>query len=140
MAMTIDTEEHKDFLDKNMFAILTPVRANGSPVSSVVMFARDSETLIVSTPGKTLKRTLLANNPLANLCVIDKGDPPNFVSMECEVVVETDNVRDQTEPLFKKMREFGYQVPDDPEAFVEKQRRVLLRAKPNAIHAVTRFK
>ncbi|MDE0511936.1 MAG: pyridoxamine 5'-phosphate oxidase family protein [Gammaproteobacteria bacterium] len=137
--MISDNPEFEDFIDKNTWAILTALRSNGSPVSAAVMYARDGDTLVVSTPGKTFKRKMLANDSRANLCIIDNNDPPNFVAIESEVSVETENVLEGTRPVFDKMKVLGHPVPEIPDEWLKRQKRVVLRFIPKKISGVTRF-
>ena len=118
--MISDNPDYVAFIENNTWAILTALRSNGTPVSSAVMYARDGETLVVSTPGKTFKRKMLDKNHKANLCIIDHNDPPNFVAIESEVTVETENVLNGTQPVFDKMTTLGYPVPDNPGEWLKK--------------------
>ena len=49
--MISQRKEWDDFLTQHRWAVLTTLRGSGEPVSSVVAYARDGDSLVVSTPG-----------------------------------------------------------------------------------------
>ena len=76
--MISDNETFDAFISEYRWAVLTALRSNGNPVSSVVAYARDGDDLVVSTPGMTFKRKLLEADPRVNLCIINNEEPFNF--------------------------------------------------------------
>ena len=73
---------YEKFIDDHRWAVITTLRKSGAPVSSVVAYARDSDKLIVSTPGVTFKRASLEKDPRVNLCIVSNSEPLNFVAIE----------------------------------------------------------
>ena len=56
----IGTEAFDRFVSENRWAVITTVRKSGQPSSSVVAYAREDDTIVVSTTAPTLKvRTLV---------------------------------------------------------------------------------
>ena len=51
----IGTPEFDEFISKHRWAIVTTVRASGQPSSSVVAYAREDDTLIISTTAPTTR-------------------------------------------------------------------------------------
>ena len=127
-----------EFVSSHRWAVLTTLRASGEPVSSVVAYARDGDTLIVSTPGFTFKRRSLDADPRATLTVISNQEPFNFVSVEGRVTVQTEDLEAGTRMVFANIADTGYREPEDLSEWLETQQRVLLRLEPERTHAVIR--
>lgn len=127
-----------DFLSAHRWAVLTTLRASGSPVSSVVAYARDGDDFVVSTPGATFKRASLERDPRVNLCVISNAEPFNFVALEGTASVEHDDLLRRTRLVFEALTDTGYQEPEDLAKWLKDQQRVILRIRPERVHAVIR--
>ena len=136
--MITDNATQDQFLSEHRWAVLTTLRKDGHPVSSVVAYARDGDTLIVSTPGATFKRRSLDRDPRATLCVISNSEPFNFVSVEGRVTVETEDLVEGTRKVFAAIADTGYSEPEDLERWLEQQQRVLLRLHPERVTGVIR--
>ncbi len=126
------------FLSEHRWAVLTTLRADGQPVSSVVAYARDGDTLIVSTPGTTFKRRSLERDARATLCVVSNSEPFNFVSVEGRASIETENLVAGTRAVFANIADTGYAEPADLEGWLASQQRVLIRLHPERVHGVIR--
>ncbi|MDA0978648.1 MAG: pyridoxamine 5'-phosphate oxidase family protein [Proteobacteria bacterium] len=127
-----------EFLSEYRWAVLTSLRSNGQPVSSVVAYARDGDDLIVSTPGATFKRSSIERDSRVNLCVINNEQPFNFVAIEGEAVVEKTRLVETTRLVFKNIEGSGYQEPEDLEAWLDMQDRVIIRIRPVRVTGVIR--
>ena len=103
-----------EFVTNHRWAVLTTLRADGHPVSSVVAYARDGDTLIVSTPGMTFKRRSLDRNPRATLCIVSNSEPFNFVSLEGTAAIETEDLIEGTRKVFAGISDVGYEETDSP--------------------------
>lgn len=136
--MISDNEAFENFISEFRWAVLTTLRASGSPVSSVVAYARDGDDLVVSTPGMTFKRKTLENDERVNLCIINNAEPFNFVSVEGRVTIQTDDLVRTTRLVFQNIKDTGYQEPEDFENWLETQQRVILRIKPDRVYGVIR--
>ncbi len=136
--MISENTSFENFIDEYRWAVLTTLRASGSPVSSVVAYARDGDDLVVSTPGMTFKRKTLENDERVNLCIINNEEPFNFVAIEGVVTIQTDDLVRTTRLVFDNIKGTGYQEPDDFEGWLETQQRVILRIKPERVYAVIR--
>ncbi len=136
--MISDNPQFEQFIDDYRWAVLTSVRQNGGPVSSVVAYARDGDDLVVSTPGMTFKRKSLEKNGQANLCIINNQEPFNFVSVEGEVTIQTDDLVRTTRLVFDNIQGTGFEEPEDFEHWLEAQQRVILRLKPGRVYGVIR--
>lgn len=136
--MISDNQAFEDFIDEYRWAVLTTLRQSGSPVSSVVAYARDGDDLVVSTPGMTFKRKTLENDERVNLCIINNEEPFNFVAVEGVVTIQSDDLVRTTRLVFENIKDTGYQEPEDFENWLETQQRVILRIKPQRVYGVIR--
>ena len=136
--MISDNEVFDQFISECRWAVLTTLRQSGSPVSSVVAYARDGDELVVSTPGTAFKSKTLEKDCRANLCVVPNAEPFNFVSIEGDVTVEKENLVRNTRLVFDNIRNTGFDEPEDFEGWLESQHRVILRIKPTRVYGVIR--
>ena len=123
----------EQFISDHRWAVLTTLRRNGGPVSSVVAYARDGDTLVVSTPGTTFKRRTLERDPRVNLCVISNQEPIQFAAIEGTASIEHDDLVRKTRLVFDNIAAAGYSEPADFENWLEKQQRVILRIHPGHV-------
>ena len=123
------------FITDHRWAVLTTLRKDGHPVSSWVAYARDGDTLIVSTPGTTFKRRSLERDPRITLCVTNDAAPFNFVSVEGTATIETSGLIESTRRVFSNI---DYDEPPDLEGWLESQARVIIRVHPERVRGVIR--
>ena len=136
--MISENQSFDQFISDHRWATLTTLRKSGSPVSSVVAYARDGDELVVSTPGFTLKRKTLEADNRINLCIITNQEPFNFVSMEGTAAIEKEDLVKNTRLVFKNIEGTGFEEPDDFEGWLASQQRVILRIKPSRVYGVIR--
>ncbi len=135
----IGTNPHWDqFITAHRWAVLTTLRTSGSPVSSLVAYARDADDLVVSTPGRTFKRTSIERDPRINLCIVNDQAPFNFVAVEGTARVETTRLLETTRLVFENIKAFGYEEPADFPGWLASQARVILRIHPERVYGVIR--
>ena len=133
-----DNAQWDEFVSAHRWAVLTTLRADGTPSSSVVAYARDGDQLLISTPGGTFKRRSIEADERVNLCVISNAQPFNFVAVEATAEVTRDNLVEDTQKVFANIADTGYQEPEDLPAWLESQRRVILRLTPVRVYGVIR--
>jgi len=136
--MISDRPNWDAFITAHRWAVLTTLRKGGAASSSVVAYARDGDTLVISTPGGTFKRRSLDRDPRATLCVISNAEPFNFVSVEGRVSVETTDLVRATRLVFANIEGTGYQEPEDLPSWLAAQSRVILRLTPERVYGVIR--
>lgn len=136
--MISDNEAFDTFISEHRWAVLTTLRKDGHPVSSVVAYARDGDTLVVSTPGGTFKRRSLDRDPRATLCILTNREPFNFVSVEGRVDVEHEDLVANTRKVFQNIADAGWQEPEDLAGWLRDQKRVILRLRPDRVSGVIR--
>ena len=126
------------FLTDHRWATLTTLRKSGSPVSSVVAYARRDDVLVVSTPGMTFKRATLEQDARVNLCAFSNTEPFNFVSVEGRVEILTTDLEADTLRVFDNIAGTGYEPPEDLPGWLSVQQRVILEIHPERIYGVIR--
>ena len=133
--------ENKDwdaFVRRHSWAVLTTLRANGAPVSSVVAYAVDGDALVVSTPGATFKSISAARDGRVNLCVLSNQAPFNFVAIEGACRVERTDLVHSTKLIFRAIEGTGYDEPEDLAGWLAAEGRVILRIRPQRSYGVIR--
>lgn len=136
--MIADNRAFEDFISQNRWAVLTSLRKDGHPVSSWVAYTRDGDTLIVSTPGKTFKRKSLERDPRVTLLISNDAAPFNYVSAEGLATIETENLVHSTRLVFANIKNSGFSEPENLEAWLSEQERVIIRIHPERVSGVIR--
>lgn len=135
----IGTDEKFDqFITDHRWAVITTLRAGGQPSSSFVAYARDGDTILVSTPGGTLKRKCLERDPRVTICMTTNAEPFNFVTVEGRAEIQTEDIVEPTRAVFAAIADTGFKEPDDFEGWLEKQKRVVIRIQPERVSGVIR--
>ena len=133
-----DNAAWDEFISAHRWAVLTTLRSNGAPNSSVVAYARDGDELIISTPGGTFKHRSISADGRVNLCIISNAEPFNFVAVEAQAVATRDDLEADTRKVFANIADAGWSEPEDLPAWLEQQQRVILRLKPTRVYGVIR--
>lgn len=136
--MISDNPDFEKFISVHRWAVLTSLRKDGHPVSSWVAYARDGDTLVVSTPGKTFKRRSLERDPRVTLLISNDAAPFNYVSVEGRADIETDNLVPATRLVFGNIEDSGFEEPADLEGWLKTQERVIIRIFPQRVSGVIR--
>ena len=134
----IGTSAFDQFVSENRWCVVTTLRKSGQPSSSMVAYARDGDTLVISTPGRTFKRRTLEADPRVTLCIVNDAAPFNFVTIEGRATIETENLVPPTHLVFENIKGTGYTEPEDLPAWLESQERVILRIHPERVSGVIR--
>lgn len=125
------------FVRSMKWAVVTSLRKDGSPTTSVVFYALDGDDLIFSTTKDRLKAKTIINDPRAALTVLDEGAPYRFVSIEGNATVQETDVVPGHIAVNKAMRGLAdWQPPDGYEETLRTQGRVIIRVKPERVSGV----
>ena len=135
--MISNNPTYEKFIDDHRWAVITTLRKTGAPVSSVVAYARDSDKLVVSTPGSTFKRASLQNDPRVNLCIVSNSEPFNFVAIEGLAEISKKDLVRKTKLVFEKISDM-YEEPNPLEKWLEEQDRVIIEISASRVSAVIR--
>ena len=129
----LGTPELDKFISEQRWAVITTLRRSGQPSSSVVAYAREGDELVVSTPGRTLKRRTLDRDPRVTVCVFDIEAHPSFATIEGTAVVQTDELAESTRRVFANLQSIGMREPKDLEKWLRDQERVILRVRAERV-------
>ena len=135
--MISNNKIYEKFIDDHRWAVITSLRKSGSPVSSVVAYARDLDTLVVSTPGSTFKRASLQKDPRVNLCIVSNAEPFNFVAVEGIAEVSKKDLVRKTKLVFEKIADM-YEEPNPIEKWLDQQDRVIIEISASRVSGVIR--
>ena len=133
--MTLLSDPQREFVDRNLHAVLATARRDGSPQASTVHFSRIGEALYVGAGRNSAKFLNAAREPRVVL-VVNEG-PAQLVIYGAAELVETDpervdRYREHRIETARKGSELG--VPPEGEAFREQldagAGRALLRITP----------
>ena len=128
---------YEKFIDEHRWAVITTLRKSGSPVSSVVAYARHLDKLVVSTPGATFKRASLEKDSRVNLCIVSNSEPFNFVAIEGSAEVTKKDLVRKTKLVFKKITDM-YEEPNPIEKWLDEQDRVIIEISASRVSGVIR--
>jgi PPOX class probable F420-dependent enzyme len=123
------SEAQRAFLHDNAFpAVLTTLRPDGSPHSTVVWMDEDGGDVVFNTAAGRAKPRHLAADPRASITVVDPGDQYRWVSVSGPVEVTTEGAREQIDALAKK-----YLGVDEYPWHQEGEQRLTVRIKPDKV-------
>lgn len=124
----MDLDRARDFIRENHRAVLSTVRADGTPqMSPVVCAVDDAGRVVVSTRETAMKTRNVRRDPRAWLCVIPDSFFGGHVQVEGHVTVVT--LPEVMEPLIDYYRRVAGEHPDWDEyrEAMQRDQRVLLR-------------
>lgn len=137
----IGTPNQDAFLNRTKMAVVTTLRKDGSPASSVIFFARDGDTLFFSTTASRFKARSLAND--ARIAITAVEDPPayGYVTVEGTATILSPEHGDDIITPHLKLQETmtgqPVQVSDQLRERLAREGRVIVRVTPTRVHGVT---
>lgn len=133
----IGTPEQDAFVNSQKWAVVTTLRADGSPTNSVIFFAREGDTLIFSTTANRLKtKTLRRDNRIA-ICVLDEGAPYRFLNVEGTATIEDADIIPGHIAVNRVMRaDPNWQPPEGYAQRLADEGRVIIRVHPTRVSGV----
>jgi PPOX class probable F420-dependent enzyme len=96
------TQAQRAFLESPFVGVVTDLRPDGSPHSTIVWVDVDDEGVSFNTAWPRAKPRYLANDPRVSLTVVDPGDPYRWISIDGTVTLSEDGANDQIDRLAKK--------------------------------------
>ena len=87
----IGTEDHDAFVSRSVIGLVTTVRSDGTPSTSMVSFARRGNRLYFTTTLDRVKGRSLVRDPRCGITILNPHEPWSFVNVEGEVVIHRDN-------------------------------------------------
>jgi PPOX class probable F420-dependent enzyme len=133
----IGNADQDKFVREMKSAIITTLRKDGSPSTSLVFYALDGDELLFSTTADRLKAKTLSRDPRAAVTVLDEGAPYRFVSVEGRATVERDDIIPGHVAVNRVMRNApDWQPPEGYEETLRSQKRVIIRVTPERVSGV----
>lgn len=133
----IGKPEQDAFVRSMKSAIVTSLRKDGSPATSLIFYALDGDELLFSTTRDRLKAKTLKRDPRVAVTVLDEGAPYRYVSVEgAATVIEGDIVPDHIAINRAMRNQPDWQPPDGYEATLREQGRVVIRVRPIRVSGV----
>lgn len=127
-----------EFITNNRWAVITSLRKDGTPTSSVVFYAREGDELIFSTTLDRVKAKTIARDPRVALTILDEGAPFRFVTVEGRATIQSEDIVPGHIAVNKNMRRVEeFTPPDGYEAGLKAAGRVLIRLKAERVSGVT---
>ena len=96
------TDAQRRFLEGSFVGVVTDLRPDGSPHSTVVWVDVDDEGVSFNTAWPRAKPRHLANDPRVSLTVIDPGDPYRWITVDGTVTLTEEGANEQIDRLAKK--------------------------------------
>ena len=127
--MTLSAAQ-RDFLAKPFVGVVTDLRPDGSPHSTVVWVDVDENGVSFNTAWPRAKPRYLSSDPRVSLTVLDPADPFRWISITGTATLVDEGANDQIDRLAKKYtgaNTFGGYSPDET--------RVSVRITPARIEA-----
>ena len=133
----IGNEDQDRFVREMKSAIITSLRKDGSPSTSLVFYALDGDDLLFSTTADRLKAKTLTRDPRAVVTVLDEGAPYRFVSVEGRAAVESGDIIPGHILINRAMRNNpDWQPPEGYAETLRSQKRVVVRVTPARVSGV----
>jgi PPOX class probable F420-dependent enzyme len=124
------SEKQLEFLENPYVGIVTTLREDGSPHSTVVWVDVEDGVPVFNTASGRKKPANLERDPRAALLVIDPNDSYKWVSVDGKTEVTTDGADAQIDKLAKK-----YLGKDEYPWRQEGEERLTVRIKPDRVSA-----
>jgi PPOX class probable F420-dependent enzyme len=116
------TDKQKQFLDNPYVGVVTTLREDGSPHTTVVWVDRENGTVSFNTAYGRRKPAELERDPRVSLLVLDPSDPYKWVEIDGRARLTTDGADEQIDRLAKKYLgkdEYPFRNPDETRVRVE---------------------
>ena len=124
------TPEEAAFLDEHRLAVVTTLRADGSPQSTPVYYAFEDEMLYISVT-KTRKKTLnVARDPRVTVVVLAEQRPFRHVQIQGTAVISDDDLVETSRRIWSTFRD---QLPEDFAQVMQDQQRTLMVVTPTRV-------
>jgi PPOX class probable F420-dependent enzyme len=124
------TESERAFLASPFVGVVTDLRPDGSPHSTIVWVDVDDEGVSFNTAWPRAKPRYLSADPRVSLTVVDPGDPYRWIAITGTAELVDDGANEQIDRLAKKYvgREtYPWHKPEE--------RRVSVRITPTRVES-----
>ncbi len=124
------TDKQKEFLDNPYVGVVTTLRPDGSPHTTVVWVDREDDGVSFNTAYGRRKPANLEHDPRLSLLVLDPDDPYRWLAVDGTSELTTEGADAQIDRLAKKYLdkdEYPWRTPEE--------QRVTVRVQPRRIDA-----
>ena len=129
--MAVFTPEQEEFLQENMFCILSTIRKDGAPQSTPVYYLYENGKLYISVTRTRAKTRNILRDPRVSLVVLKVERPFPHMQITGTAAITEDDL----EPLSRRI--FSRFMPNLPDNFTEmlkeQQRRVMVVTPERAL-------
>ncbi len=136
----IGTPDQDAFINRNKWAVVTTLRKDGSPTSSVIFYARDGDTLLFSTTNGRLKTKTIRNDNRVSVSVLDEGAPFGYVNIEGTATIEENDIIPGHMAINRAMRGGDFVPPEGYAERLASEGRVIIRVTAERVSGVTNRK
>lgn len=123
------SDEQRRFLENPYVGVVTTIRPDGSPHSTVVWVDVDEQGVSFNTEEGRAKPRYLEQNPHVALLVIDPSDAYKWVAISGRAELTTDGARGQIDRLAKKY------IGKDEYPWHTENERITVRIRPEQVDA-----
>jgi PPOX class probable F420-dependent enzyme len=123
-------ERERAFLESPFVGVVTDLRPDGSPHSTIVWVDVDDEGVSFNTAWPRAKPRYLSADPRVSLTVVDPADPYRWIAISGTAELVDEGANDQIDRLAKKYvgrDTYPWHKPDE--------RRVTVRISPTRIES-----
>jgi PPOX class probable F420-dependent enzyme len=122
------TEKQRSFIRDNPFpAVVTTLRKDGTPHSTVVWIEEDGGDILFNTAEGRAKPRELAEDPRVSVTFVDPSDMYKWISVSGRAELTTEGARETIDKLAKKY------LGKDEYPWYQGEQRIDVRIKPEKI-------
>lgn len=133
----IGNADQDAFVSSQRWGVVTSLRRDGSPTSSVVFFARAGDELLFSTTMDRVKARTIARDARVCFTVLDEGSPFRYVSVEGPATLHRENLVADHVLINRAMRnDPQWEAPVGMLERLEKEQRVVVRVRAERVSGV----
>jgi PPOX class probable F420-dependent enzyme len=126
--MAVLTEKQRSFIRDNPFpAVVTTLRKDGTPHSTVVWIDEDGGDILFNTAEGRAKPRELAEDPRVSVTFVDPSDMYKWISVSGRAELTTEGARETIDKLAKKY------LGKDEYPWYQGEQRIDVRIKPEKI-------
>jgi PPOX class probable F420-dependent enzyme len=110
------TEAQQQFLDNPYVAVVTTLRSDGSPHSTIVWLEQANGEVSFNTATGRAKERHLANDPRVSLVVVDPQNPMQWIAISGTAELTSEDADPQIDRLAKKylgQDEYPWRTPTE---------------------------
>jgi PPOX class probable F420-dependent enzyme len=109
-------------------AIVTTLRQDGSPHSTILWIDWEDEWVLINTAVGRAKERHLRQDPRVSVCVHAANDMYRYLVVEGEVELTTDGAAEHADRLWRRYRGIGFVGPAN-------EQRIIARLRPTRVYS-----